>query len=143
MKKEIVAPCGIGCFNCELYSENVTSQMQARISQLTKIPAKKILCNGCTRGDRCLFLKLQGKSCKTLDCVNRKGVDFCFECSDFPCDLLMPLANGADKYPHNLKVFNLCSIKKLGLKAWVDKAKDINHTYFHKSFEIGKGGSYD
>ncbi|MDD4145382.1 MAG: DUF3795 domain-containing protein [Prolixibacteraceae bacterium] len=141
MKKEIVAPCGIGCFNCELYYENVTTDMQARISQLTKIPAEKIVCNGCAGGDLCLFLKLQGKSCKTLDCVTRKGVNFCFECPDFPCDLLMPLANGADKYPHNLKIFNLCSIKKLGLEEWKRQSTSIKQKYFCNSFEIGKGGS--
>jgi hypothetical protein len=55
----------------------------------------------------------------------------------------MPIAQGADKYPHNLKVYNLCLIKKLGLQAWSDQAKDIKYTYFHTNFEIGKGGCDD
>lgn len=141
MKKQIVAPCGIACFNCELYCENVTPEAQTRISEITRIPPEKITCNGCIDGDYCLFLKLQGKRCKTLDCVNEKGVKICCDCSDFPCDLLMPLAKGADKYPHNMKLFNLCTIKKLGIEEWKKQAATIKKTYFNKNFEIGKGGN--
>ncbi|GEM_PF-5940197 len=42
MKKQIVAPCGIACFNCELYCENVTPEAQTRISEITRIPPEKI-----------------------------------------------------------------------------------------------------
>jgi hypothetical protein len=31
------------------------------------------------------------------------------------------LADGADKYPHNMKVYNLCRIKKIGLDRWVEE----------------------
>lgn len=141
MKEKIVAPCGIDCFNCEVFEDNITAEMQNRLSVLTKIPAEKLSCPGCVNGNLCLFLKFQGKSCETLNCVNEKKVDFCFECDDFPCRLLMPLANGAEKYPHNLKLFNLCTIKKMGMDAWIDQVKDIRHTYFNKQIEIGKGGS--
>lgn len=141
MEKKIVAPCGIDCFNCEVYKDNITKEMQQRLSELTKIPAERITCKGCVDGNLCLFLKFQGKSCETLDCVNEKKVNYCYECNDFPCKFLMPLAKGAEKYPHNLKVFNLCTIKKLGIEAWMDQVKDIRHAYFNKNFEIGKGGS--
>jgi len=140
---KIVAPCGISCFNCEVYSGNITKETQDRLSELIKIPAEKISCNGCAGGDLCVFLKLRGKSCKTLDCVNEHKVAYCHECPDFPCRLLMPVAQGAEKYPHNLKVYNLCLIKKLGLQKWLDQAVDIKYTYFHTNFEIGKGGCDD
>lgn len=113
MNEKIVAPCGIDCFNCEMYAENVTPEFQERLSGTTKIPAEKITCAGCTDGNICLLLKMQGKSCKTLDCVKQKGVDYCFNCTDFPCLYLMPLADGAGKFPQNIKLYNLCQIKKL------------------------------
>ncbi len=143
MKKKIIAPCGIDCFNCELFEDNVTVETQNRISSLTGIPGNKISCLGCSNGNSCLFLRFQSKQCETLKCVNEKNVTFCFECNNFPCELLMPLANGADKYPHNIKLYNLCTIKKIGIDAWAEQVKSIRHTYFHHSFEIGKGGSYD
>lgn len=36
---KIVAPCGIRCFNCEVYSGNITKETQDRLPELIKIPA--------------------------------------------------------------------------------------------------------
>lgn len=141
MKQKIVAPCGIDCFNCELYEENVTKEFQERLSAATKIPAEKISCKGCSNGNRCLFLEVQDKRCKTLDCINQKGVDYCFNCDTFPCEYLMPLANKADKFPQNMKLYNLCLMKKIGVEAWSEMAADIRKTYFTKELNIGEGGS--
>lgn len=141
MQKRIVAPCGIDCFNCEMFEDNVTKAFQARLSAATQIPEEKITCKGCSDGNRCLLLEIQGKSCKTLDCVNQKGVDYCFNCDTFPCEKLMPLANGASRYPHNMKVYNLCLMKRLGIDAWAQQASSIRKTYFNKGIVIGEGGS--
>jgi hypothetical protein len=140
MKKRIVAPCGIDCFNCELYEDNVTEEIQARISAATRIPIEKISCLGCSNGNSCLLLRFQNKQCETLQCVNEKKVSFCFECNDFPCKLLMPIADEAKKYPHNIKLYNLCTIKRIGIDAWAEQVKSIRQTYFHHTFSIGKGG---
>lgn len=143
MKQKIIAPCGIDCFNCEVFEDNVTEELQTRLSAKTNIPKEKITCKGCIDGNICLFLKIQGKSCKTLDCVKEKGVDYCFNCDTFPCEHLMPLANGADKFPHNMKLYNLCLMKKIGMDAWAEKAMNIRKTYFGKDFNIGEGGRED
>lgn len=37
-------------------------------------------CTGC-RGSGCLF-----QECRVHACVLEQGVDFCFQCADFPCD---------------------------------------------------------
>ncbi|MCX8131496.1 MAG: DUF3795 domain-containing protein [Clostridia bacterium] len=140
MKEKIVAPCGIDCFNCEVYEDNVTEAMQERLSSLTKIPKEQISCKGCIDGNICLFLKIQGKSCKTLECIQEKKVDYCFNCSTFPCDYLMPLADGAAKYPQNIKLYNLCMMKRIGIEAWKEQAQDIRNTYFTKPIVIGEGG---
>ncbi|QUI21310.1 DUF3795 domain-containing protein [Vallitalea pronyensis] len=140
MKEKIVGPCGIDCFNCEMYEDNVTKTFQKRISALTNIPAEKIVCKGCVDGNQCLFLHLEGKTCKTLACANEKGVDYCYECDIFPCDYLMPLADRADKFPHNIKLYNLCLIKRIGLEAWKEQAADIRKVYFTKKLTIGDGG---
>lgn len=143
MKQKIIAPCGIDCFNCEVFEDNVTEELQTRLSAKTNIPKEKITCKGCIDGNICLFLKIQGKSCKTLDCVKEKGVDYCFNCDTFPCEHLMPLANGADKFAHNMKLYNLCLMKKIGMDAWAGKAMNIRKTYFGKDFNIGEGGRED
>ena len=77
--------------------------------------------------------------CETLECVKLKKLDFCFECSDFPCSKLQPLAEGADRYPHNLKVYNLITIKNKGLEKWAAEAAEIRERYFRGKFKIGAG----
>jgi len=139
--KKIIAPCGIDCFNCEMFEDNVTEEFQARLSAMTKIPKEKISCEGCNDGNICLFLKMQGKRCKTVDCVKEKGVDYCFQCDTFPCEYLMPIADGADKFPQNIKLYNLCQMKRIGVDTWAEKAGDIRKTYFTKKMQIGEGGS--
>lgn len=141
MEKRIIAPCGIDCFNCELFEENITEELQTRLSEMTKIPQEKITCRGCADGNICLFLEMQGKSCKTADCTKEKEVNYCYECNTFPCEYLMPIADGAAKYPHNIKLYNLCQMKRMGIDAWAEKAGDIRKTYYTKKMEIGKGGS--
>ena len=141
MEKKIVAPCGIDCFNCELYEDNVTDEMQSRISAATHIPKERITCKGCVDGNQCLFIDIQGKECSTLKCVKEKGVDYCFQCDTFPCAFLMPLADSADKFPHNMKMYNLCLMKRIGVEEWAKQAGDIRKTYFTKKIQIGEGGS--
>ena len=56
--------------------------------------------------------------------------------SDFPCGLLHPLAHGADRFPHNLKVFNLCMIKKMGLENWAkNKSKQSFDRYYNDKLD--------
>lgn len=143
MSKKIVAPCGIDCFNCEAFEENVTEEFQTRLSERTKISKEKITCKGCIDGNICLILDFYGKSCKTLECIKEKGVKYCFECDTFPCEYLMPLAGGAERFPHNMKLYNLCMMKRIGVDAWAETASTIRKTYFGKDMAIGEGGKID
>lgn len=139
--KTIVSPCGLNCSNCSVYKDNVTPELQEKIAQSTPFKKEDINCNGCTAGNPCISLKLQGKECLTLNCSIKKGVKYCFECNDFPCEHLMPTADGATIFPHNTKLYNLCMMKKIGIDKWVEISDDINTKYFTTKFEIGKGAA--
>jgi hypothetical protein len=52
-------------------------------------------------------------------CIQEKKVEFCFECGEFPCERLQPVADRAERVPHALKIYNLCMIQKLGVEKWV------------------------
>lgn len=141
MDKKIIAPCGIDCFNCEMYEKNLSEEFQLRMSELFKVSKERISCKGCVDGNQCLVLDLQGEKCQTLECVKEKGVKYCFECNNFPCENLMPIADRASTHPQNFKLYNLCMMKKLGVNGWLEIADDIRHTYFNQKMRIGKGGS--
>lgn len=141
MDFKIVAPCGIDCFNCEMYEKNVTEAFQARLAATLNVAKERITCKGCIDGNQCLMLDLRGEKCKTLTCVKEKGVDYCFQCDNFPCENLMPIADKAAVYPQNFKLYNLCMMKKLGVEGWLEIADEIRHTYYHQTMRIGMGGS--
>jgi hypothetical protein len=67
-------------------------------------------------------------------------VAFCSECNEFPCVLLAPIADQAARFPHNMKLYNLCRIKKVGLERWIEEeAEQIRKKYFTGKFVVGKG----
>ncbi len=137
-KKDLTAPCGLDCFNCQLYEDNLTSDLAELIHSKMGVPKEEIACKGCRGEDGKHFHLPNG--CATLDCVKAKGVDLCCNCNDFPCAFLAPIADQAAKYPHNFKVFNLCRIKRVGLERWIEEeAGQIRNKYFTHKFVVGKG----
>jgi hypothetical protein len=137
--KNLTAPCGRDCFNCYFYLGKSDEKIRTMFARKFNIDPEKVTCEGCKNLDGdCQVLKNYGFTgkCKIYDCFKNKSIDFCYECSDFPCKLLHPLADGADKFPHNLKVFNLCMIQKMGLEKWAEKqAKDSFDRYYNDKLD--------
>ena len=135
------AVCGIDCFNCELYYTNIDNFFETMSEERKNafvslgFTKEKLLCKGC-RTSGCTMI---AERCETLECVKRKNIDFCFDCDEFPCSRLQPLAEGAERYPHNLKIYNLITIKNKGLEKWASEAAEIRERYFKGKFKIGAG----
>ena len=138
--KQMTAPCGRDCFNCPFYLATKNDKYKKIIAQKYEIKHEDVPCNGCKNIEgQCNFLKSIGFStqCKIYKCSSEKNVDFCYECNEFPCDLLHPLADQADKLPHNLKIFSLCQIKKMGLETWAqNKAKESFEKYYKDKLDL-------
>lgn len=108
------------------------------MAELWGVSPDQVKCDGCRVMDGNLppFLP-QDKPCRIYTCAKEKGVEFCYECPDFPCDNLHPVADCAAEAPHNTKVYNLCLIKKMGLEKWAEeKSLDVNKTYFNRKFKL-------
>ena len=137
-KKALTAPCGLDCFNCIIHENNMTDEIASMVSSMLKIPKEQVnACKGCRQQDGRHFHLPNG--CATLDCVKAKGVELCCDCDDFPCANLAPVADRAAQYPHNIKIYNLCRIKKIGLERWIEEAGQIRKKYFTGKFIVGKG----
>lgn len=136
-KTVLTAPCGLDCFNCPSYEGNITEALKERISEFLGIPLEETSCKGC-RHEKGHCAWAIGGHCATWDCVQAKGVTYCHECADFPCRLLMPTQQGA-QFPHNMKVYNLCRMKLIGIDKWIEEAVEIRERYFEGKFEVGKG----
>jgi hypothetical protein len=133
---KLTSPCGIDCFNCEIYESNVTAELQQAIGQRMQRDPKEVKCQGC-RVSGCFILP---KGCKARACAAAKGVEFCFECDQFPCRMLQPCLDGAEKYPQNFKLYNLCRIQRVGLETWArDEAATVRALYKKGKIEVGAG----
>jgi len=65
--------------------------------------------------------------CQTYDCcVNKRGLDFCYQCDDFPCLKLAPISERAEVRRHNTKIYNLLMLKKLGLDKYIQKSGELS-----------------
>jgi hypothetical protein len=148
--KELTAPCGIPCFECGAYIAKSNEAIRKRISEGFGLDYDKSYCEGCRNRKgigflsgknnifpegKCLLLNEKGE-CKIYLCAEKKLIHNCSECNDFPCDNLQPFRDRADKIPHNLKIFNLSLIKKMGLENWaINKSKQTLDRYYNDKLD--------
>jgi len=105
--KARLAPCGLVCGNCAAFAggpvQRLSSGLKAQLGDNFAQYAARFegmnpvfahyagfaelldflasgSCAGC-REQGCLF-----QACKVAGCVREQGVDYCFECGEFPCD---------------------------------------------------------
>jgi hypothetical protein len=140
-RKRLVALCGIDCGICEL---NMCKDNPELFAYLVSkgIPKEKLPCTGC-RNIKGYCPAIGAVQCATYVCATEKGVDFCYDCGDFPCTKLQPSADRADVLPHNTKVFNLCTVKRIGVENFVEISSKIKERYYKGKMAIGKGPQID
>ena len=140
----MTAPCGLDCFNCPFYLYPDDPEAKAQIEQWSReynIPLEIMTCEGCRNHDGRIPIHIHhfGEShrCAAYECAQGKGHLFCGDCEEFPCDHLHPYADKADELPHNIKVFNLCLIRKMGVEKWAEsKAAEVRAAYFKKPWSL-------
>jgi len=120
-----------------MYLANENEELRTKISENLGIPFEQAICKGCREEAGSPDFLSWTEPCNVCRCITERKLDFCYQCSDFPCDHLQPYADRASEVPHNTKVFNLCLIKKMGLESWAKtKARDVKHKYFKEKFKL-------
>ncbi|MBI9083254.1 MAG: DUF3795 domain-containing protein [Desulfobacterales bacterium] len=141
--KEILdhlAPCGLNCSKCFACTRGDIANHSRELKSLlgnfdvyadrfSKFlpafkdypPFKRMLdhlaepdCKGCREGT-CKY-----PNCGVVDCYREKGVDFCFQCEDFPCE-------NSNFDPH-LKARWISMnrrMKEIGVEAYFEETKDL------------------
>lgn len=127
-KLQLVSPCGYCCLSCPAYENSLCTDDIAIQKEATRanLPIEKLLkiCAGCRpkRGRPHGDILCQTYEC----CINRKGLDFCYQCEDFPCLKLAPVSDRAAVRRHNTKIYNLLMLKKLGLDEYIEKSGELS-----------------
>ena len=141
---QMTAPCGLDCFNCQFFLARKDQEAMREVERLSKrlsIPVETMLCSGCRNHNGQIPLQKhifgEAHRCAAYECFKDKGLNFCGDCEQFPCDKLHPYADKAGDVPHNIKVFNLCLINKMGLEEWAaSKAAEVRKVYFTKPWSL-------
>lgn len=134
--RTMTSPCGLPCFHCTAYLAQKNPEMREKLAAALSVPLDKAACEGCRPQKGRITVLNPEKTCKIFLCVGEKGIDFCHECDDFPCERFQPYADQAN-FPHNTKMYQLCMMKKLGLEAWAEEtAAKIWDTYRTEPFDF-------
>lgn len=106
--EELIAPCGMNCRICLGYFGYTVSGKK-----------RKMKCIGCKPRDKsCAFLK---KFCKKL---TNKEIDYCFECSEFPCIHLKKLDKTYRQRYNMSMIENLEYIRDNGIDKFLKKQEE-------------------
>ncbi len=112
---QLAGICGIYCGACPIYRawvEQDAARLEALATSLGVIP-EKLLCTGCrTPGTFCF-----GGECEIKTCAESKGVAFCADCDEFPCERIDRFAAGATYRAEALR--NVPRIREVGWHPWL------------------------
>jgi hypothetical protein len=75
---------------------------------------EQIACEGC-RGP---LNAHWSEDCKMMLCAKKKGIQYCFQCGEFPCGILKEFASDGAVH-HKKTVENLHRMKQIGVDAWI------------------------
>lgn len=135
-----IAPCGLSCGSCVAYADGPVQRAAGELARhlgdnfagyakrfeamspvFAKYPEFREMldflaagsCTNC-RKEGCLF-----QACKVTACVREKGVDYCFQCDEFPCDRHGMPGMLADRWKaNNVKM------REIGPAAWFAGTRD-------------------
>ena len=139
---DFLAPCGLSCRKCLAYTKGDIGFHSKKLQELLgnfdvyaerfstfrtefkDYPSfKKMLayfaapdCIGCRqRQGACRY-----PNCGVIDCYKVKGVDFCFQCDDFPCD-----KTNFDPHLEKRWLQMNMRMKEIGVEAYYEETKDL------------------
>ena len=122
VSKNLVGRCGIYCGSCIIYRAYKDSeQLRKHVAERENCKPEDVRCEGCqtvlTNGWES---KEWGKNCKMVNCLEAKGLEFCYECDIYPnCEKFRDLADHClEKHREDL-VDNLSKIEAGEVEEWL------------------------
>ena len=135
-----LAPCGLDCSRCYAFADGEISILSKKLGQLlgdfekyalrfsddlpifTHFPSFRLLldymarvdCLGCRRGN------CRHPLCAVKNCHKKKNVDYCFQCTEFPCE-----NTGFSKELKQRWIQRNYRMKEIGIEAYYEETKKL------------------
>jgi hypothetical protein len=127
MHRALQGRCGLFCGHCEVYiaysTNNIGSQKRiakdsgaARGKNMSPDQVKCLGCKGTMTSN-------WRSPCKIRVCAEERGVEFCYQCRQYPCDELQSFFETHPEARENLR-----TISKVGPDAWLAQMMAKNRT---------------
>ena len=112
--RTLSAVCGLYCPSCTLYIGTVEDPARLNgLAAATGRPLEDLLCKGCRSDNLSFFCR---EFCKMKPCAAAKGLSFCSECEEYPCENLRAFQAAM---PHRAELWDsLAQIKNEGADSW-------------------------
>jgi len=121
LDKKFAAVCGLYCEACTIFI--ATNEDPARLKTLAalfQLSEEELKCGGCRSDKRTPYCE----NCKMFACATERGIDFCVECTEYPCNELKQFQSEA---PHRLELWeDLEQIRAIGHERWLN---EVNKKY--------------
>ena len=118
--KQLAAVCGLFCPSCTLYIG--TYDDPARLQWLAGrfgCPVDELACHGCRSDKRAYYCE---ETCTFVSCAAEKGIDFCGECAEYPCE---PLKAFQTEMSHRIELWEHHQrIREVGFEQWFTEMRD-------------------
>lgn len=111
----LAAVCGAYCGACPVYrawADQDRSHLEALAASL-RTTADKLECTGCRTPAAFCF----GGDCEIKACARKRGVAFCPDCADYPCDRIRRFDTGAPYRPALRR--DAARLHAVGVSAWL------------------------
>ncbi len=116
-KKRLSAVCGLFCPSCSLFIG--TTEEPERLKSIAgrfQQPVEACKCQGCRSGKRSFYCE---NLCAMAPCAAEKGLEFCGECDEYPCDELKKFQ--AER-PHRIELWESQErIAEVGYSKWFEE----------------------
>ncbi len=120
MEFKLDSYCGLycgACFIMNAYKQNRNNCLP--LDWINPLENKEIKCHGCK--SEIIFENCRG--CKIRECAQSKNLEFCNECSQFPCEKIKVFEERNLKH-HKVALFYFDKIKESGIQEWLKQQKD-------------------
>ena len=112
--KKKAAVCGLFCPSCTLYIGTQEDPERLKfLADAFKLPVEDVMCGGCRAEVRSFYCR---DLCKMYKCADEKGLEFCGNCKDYPCQELKDFQCAM---PHRIELWkSLDRIREAGPEKW-------------------------
>ena len=124
VNKNLVGRCGLYCGACGIYrAYKDDGELLENLAKSFKCPPEKVRCEGCMA----LTSECWGYDCKIVECLRAKGLDFCYQCSEYEKGSCEKFEKLAKSYLEDCGVdlrANLERIRKGEIEEWLLESQE-------------------